>query len=305
MRLPHRPGLPLRPPGRALRGDAPAAAERARRARRLSRSRGRGGSRVRRRAHPLRPPRRARRARRPVRGRLPGRGPREPAYDPVLRDVAGRAEAAEVLVAADDAALLGTVTLVLDGGPMREISEGDEGEFRMLAVDPAAQGRGAGAALVEACAARARDRGRQALVASSQDRMLPRPRALPPPRLRARAGARLVADRRRRPDRLHAGAVTARQPPSRCSRARRTASSRVEISPAKRSSSRAGEHPAELGTRCDPELRRQLVAAYERGRRARCAAARARTRASRGRGRGGRRSRPARCGRGSRAGRPP
>ena len=95
-----------------------------------------------------------------------------PHYDPVLRDVAGRAEAAEVLVAADDAALLGTVTLVLDGGPMREISEGDEGEFRMLAVDPAAQGRGAGAALVQACAARARDRGLQALVASSQDRML-------------------------------------------------------------------------------------------------------------------------------------
>jgi GNAT superfamily N-acetyltransferase len=95
-----------------------------------------------------------------------------PHYDPVLRDVAGRAEAAEVLVAADDAALLGTVTLVLHGGPMREISESDEGEFRMLAVDPAAQGRGAGAALVEACAARARDRGLRALVASSQDRML-------------------------------------------------------------------------------------------------------------------------------------
>jgi GNAT superfamily N-acetyltransferase len=95
-----------------------------------------------------------------------------PHYDPVLRDVAGRAEAAEVLVAAADGGLLGTVTLVLDGGPMREISEGHEGEFRMLAVDPAAQGRGAGAALVETCAARARDRGRQALVASSQDRML-------------------------------------------------------------------------------------------------------------------------------------
>jgi GNAT superfamily N-acetyltransferase len=96
-----------------------------------------------------------------------------PHYDAVLRDVAGRAEAAEILVAAgDDDGVLGTVTLVLDGGPMREISAGDEGEFRMLAVDPAAQGRGAGAALVEACAARARHRGRRALVASSQDRML-------------------------------------------------------------------------------------------------------------------------------------
>jgi GNAT superfamily N-acetyltransferase len=95
-----------------------------------------------------------------------------PHYDAVLRDVAARAEAAEVLVAADGDGVLGTVTLVLDGGPMREISAGDEGEFRMLAVDPAARGRGAGAALVEACAARARDRGRRALVASSQDRML-------------------------------------------------------------------------------------------------------------------------------------
>jgi ribosomal protein S18 acetylase RimI-like enzyme len=95
-----------------------------------------------------------------------------PAYEPVLRDVAGRAAAADVLVAAGSDALLGTVTLVLDGGPMREISAEDEGEFRMLAVDPAAQGRGAGAALVTACAARARARGRRALVASSQDRML-------------------------------------------------------------------------------------------------------------------------------------
>ena len=94
-----------------------------------------------------------------------------PAYDAVLRDVAQRAAHAEVLVAADGGTPVGTVTLVLDGGPLGEIAAGDEGEFRMLAIAPAAQGRGAATALVEACAARARERGRRALVASSQDRM--------------------------------------------------------------------------------------------------------------------------------------
>jgi ribosomal protein S18 acetylase RimI-like enzyme len=57
--------------------------------------------------------------------------------------------------------------VILDEGPWREISGPDEGEFRMLAVDPAAQGRGVGRALVEAsvdviCAA-----GRERVVISS------------------------------------------------------------------------------------------------------------------------------------------
>jgi ribosomal protein S18 acetylase RimI-like enzyme len=93
-------------------------------------------------------------------------------YDAVLRDVAGRARVADVLVAAEGAELLGVVTLVLDGGPLREISAPDEGEFRMLAVDPAARRRGAGTALVRACVEAARARGRRALVCSSQDRMV-------------------------------------------------------------------------------------------------------------------------------------
>jgi ribosomal protein S18 acetylase RimI-like enzyme len=94
-----------------------------------------------------------------------------PHYDDHLRDVARRAAGAEVLVAEAEGTLLGTVTLVLDGGPMHEISAADEGEFRMLAVAPAARGRGAGAALVRACLDAARARGLTAMVCSSQDRM--------------------------------------------------------------------------------------------------------------------------------------
>jgi ribosomal protein S18 acetylase RimI-like enzyme len=92
------------------------------------------------------------------------------AYEPTLRDVAGRAARAEVLVA-EDARLVGTVTFVL-GGPLREIGTPEEGEFRMLAVDPAAGGRGIGTRLVEACAERSRAAGRTGLVCSSQPAMV-------------------------------------------------------------------------------------------------------------------------------------
>jgi ribosomal protein S18 acetylase RimI-like enzyme len=88
-------------------------------------------------------------------------------YAQRLRDVAGRAQTARVLGAYDAGAPLGCVTLILDGGPWRELAEPDEGEFRMLAVDPAAQGRGAGAALVLACAEAARAAGRARIVISS------------------------------------------------------------------------------------------------------------------------------------------
>ncbi|MFI2759339.1 GNAT family N-acetyltransferase [Streptomyces echinatus] len=73
-----------------------------------------------------------------------------------LRDVAGRAAAAEVLVAVRDAGLLGGVTFVPSGGPMTDIAGPGEAEIRMLAVDHAARGQGAGEALVRACVERAR-----------------------------------------------------------------------------------------------------------------------------------------------------
>lgn len=93
-----------------------------------------------------------------------------PVYEPRLRDVAGRAAAAEVLVA-DDGGLAGTVTFVL-GGPLAEIAAPHEGEFRMLAVDPAAGGRGIGTRLVQACAERARAAGKTGLACSSQPDMV-------------------------------------------------------------------------------------------------------------------------------------
>jgi GNAT superfamily N-acetyltransferase len=90
-------------------------------------------------------------------------------YLDVLRDVPGRAAAAQVLVAADpwDGHVAGTVTFVPDGGPMGEIARPSEAEFRMLAVDPAAQGRGLGGRLLERVLDESRRRGNDGIVCSS------------------------------------------------------------------------------------------------------------------------------------------
>jgi ribosomal protein S18 acetylase RimI-like enzyme len=87
-------------------------------------------------------------------------------YVPELRDVARRAREAVVLAAVDDAtgALLGCVTYVPDpANPWAEHLRQGEATIRMLAVDPAAQGRGVGTALVAACLDRARADGRRAV----------------------------------------------------------------------------------------------------------------------------------------------
>lgn len=100
------------------------------------------------------------------------------AYEPYLRgraddyrhrlaDVARRDREAEVWVAVDGAELLGNVTVCPAGSPWREIAREDEGEFRMLAVSPQAQGRGVGRALTELVVDRTRDEGLRALVLSS------------------------------------------------------------------------------------------------------------------------------------------
>ncbi|MGW2524119.1 GNAT family N-acetyltransferase [Streptomyces sp. NPDC001617] len=73
-----------------------------------------------------------------------------------LKDVAKRASAADVLVATAGDQLLGGVTYVPSGGPMADLARPGEAEIRMLAVDRAARGRGAGEALVRACVDRAR-----------------------------------------------------------------------------------------------------------------------------------------------------
>ncbi|MBM0259542.1 GNAT family N-acetyltransferase [Micromonospora sp. 4G55] len=90
----------------------------------------------------------------------------EHGYADVLADVTHRATHGEVLVAVDPATgeVLGSVTFVLPGSPYAELSGPGEAEFRMLAVDPAAQGRGAGAALARACVDRAAALGCTAVV---------------------------------------------------------------------------------------------------------------------------------------------
>jgi ribosomal protein S18 acetylase RimI-like enzyme len=96
---------------------------------------------------------------------LPG-GHLSEGYAAELADVRRRAVEAEVLVAVDgeNSQLFGCVTYVPDArSPWAEGLEQDEAAIRMLAVDPAAQGRGVGRALVDACLGRARGRGRRAV----------------------------------------------------------------------------------------------------------------------------------------------
>ena len=93
-------------------------------------------------------------------------GPGDP-YVARLRDTASRAEGAELWVAVEGDHLLGNVTYCPPGSPWREIGRDDEGEFRMLAVDPAAQGSGAGTALTLLCEERARLHGAGGMALSS------------------------------------------------------------------------------------------------------------------------------------------
>ena len=99
-------------------------------------------------------------------------GPTDP-YVARLRDAAVRDREAELWVATDDRGeeLLGCVTLCPLGSPWREIARPDEGEFRMLAVDPGARRRGVGEALTRLCLDRFRSEGSRAVVLSSLPQM--------------------------------------------------------------------------------------------------------------------------------------
>jgi ribosomal protein S18 acetylase RimI-like enzyme len=87
-------------------------------------------------------------------------------YDERILDTAGRARGAEVLVAVnDDSAVVGSVTYVDDASTdWGEWIEPGEAQFRLLAVDPAARGLGAGGALVGACVERATATGQTIMI---------------------------------------------------------------------------------------------------------------------------------------------
>lgn len=101
-----------------------------------------------------------------------GGGLSSPGYSAELADVAGRARLAELLVARDGSGrVIGSVAYVPAGGFGEVLTSDDEAGFRMLVVDPLVQGRGVGAALVEACLARARTAGKRRVVISTGTRM--------------------------------------------------------------------------------------------------------------------------------------
>jgi GNAT superfamily N-acetyltransferase len=94
-------------------------------------------------------------------------------YIEELADVSDRVRQAVVLVAVDADRVLGGVTYVPDAGnPYAEFEDTDAAGIRMLAVDPAAQGRGVGAALVRACLRCAHDDQRRRIVLHTMEEMV-------------------------------------------------------------------------------------------------------------------------------------
>lgn len=88
-------------------------------------------------------------------------GPYGKATDPeriaLLNDCAGRAAAGDLLVAVNGDEVVGTATLLRPGSPYGRQGQADESELRLVAVMPAARGRGVAAGLVELALQRSRD----------------------------------------------------------------------------------------------------------------------------------------------------
>ena len=84
-----------------------------------------------------------------------------------LRDAATRAREAELYVALLGGDLAGTVTFCPQESPWSELARPGEGEFRMLAVDPAHRRQGVAEALVGVCLERSRELGYDGVVLSS------------------------------------------------------------------------------------------------------------------------------------------
>ncbi len=93
----------------------------------------------------------------------------EGGYVEVLRDVAGRARAADILVAVDPAGVVhGAVTLAHGGRDYAEQAVAGEAVVRMLVVAPGARGSGVGTALMRSCLDRARAAGCTRVLLSTQ-----------------------------------------------------------------------------------------------------------------------------------------
>ncbi len=94
-------------------------------------------------------------------------------YREQLADVERRDQEAEIWVAVSDVgdAILGNVAVCPAGSSWREISRDGEGEFRMLAVAPEAQGHGVGMALAEMVVERFRADGASGIALSSLESM--------------------------------------------------------------------------------------------------------------------------------------
>ncbi len=105
-------------------------------------------------------------------GFLDGPSGTEDGYSDELRNAAHRAEHAVLVVAVDSTEVLGTVTWCPIGSPYRELAtRPDQGEFRMLAVSPAARRRGVGRALMQWCLRRAREEELREIVLCSLPQM--------------------------------------------------------------------------------------------------------------------------------------
>jgi ribosomal protein S18 acetylase RimI-like enzyme len=97
--------------------------------------------------------------------------PHDSDYLHELADAARRSREAELWVAVDGEAVVGTVTFCRPGTPFAELARSDEAEFRMLGVARPARRRGIAEALVVRCIERARELGYHGLVLSSMAEM--------------------------------------------------------------------------------------------------------------------------------------
>jgi ribosomal protein S18 acetylase RimI-like enzyme len=90
-----------------------------------------------------------------------------------IADVADRARRTLILVAVIGEAIVGSATLELDGRTEEDDDplDPERAHIRMLGVDPAAQGRGAGRALMRACEERARAAGKARITLHTTERM--------------------------------------------------------------------------------------------------------------------------------------